>query len=125
MASQTAPLILVVEDDPAVLASLNFSLEAEGFKVCACDSVMRLLAADWPPEIACLVVDYGMPTMNGIDLLRHLRNQQMLVPAILITGHSDEIVRDRALAAGFVRIVNKPLRGNVLIEEIRHVLAIT
>jgi two-component system response regulator FixJ len=125
MASRTAPLILVIEDDSAVLASLNFRLEAEGFKVCAFDSVAGLLAADWPPEIACLVVDYGMPTMNGIDLLRHLRNRQMLVPAILITGHSDAMVRDRALAAGFVRIVNKPLRGNVLIEEIRQVLAIT
>ena len=125
MVSRTAPLILVVEDDSAVLASLNFMLEAEGFKVCAFDNVVRLLAADWPPEIACLVVDYGMPTMNGIDLLRHLRRRQILVPAILVTGHSDAMVRDRALAAGFVRIVNKPLRGNVLVEEIRQVLAIT
>jgi FixJ family two-component response regulator len=124
MASRKVPLILVVEDDSAVLASLSFRLVADGFKVCAFDSVARLLSADWPPEIACLVVDYGMPTMNGIDLLRHLRNRQMLVPAILVTGDSDATVRDRALAAGFVRIVNKPIRGNVLIEEIRQVLAI-
>ena len=85
--SRTGPLILVIEDDSAVLASLNFMLEVEGFETCPFDSVIRLLEAERLPEIACLVVDYRMTTMNGIELLEHLRKRQILAPAVLIIEH--------------------------------------
>ncbi|SDR63548.1 Response regulator receiver domain-containing protein [Rhizobiales bacterium GAS113] len=120
----TAPLILVAEGDSAVLASLSFMLEAEGFRTCPFDNVIHLLEAEWLPKVSCLVVDYRMPTINGIDLLGHLRKRQILVPAILVTGHSDVMVRERALTAGFVGVVNKSLLDDSLVNEIRRVLAI-
>ena len=125
MMSRAAPLILVVEDNSAVLESLRFMLEVEGFEVCAFDNVAGLLEADWLSEVACLVVDYHMPIMNGIDLLGHLRKLQILAPAILVTGHPVAMVHDRAIAAGFAGIVDKPLRDKVLVEEIRQALATT
>ena len=124
MMSRTGPLILVVEDDLAVLASLNFMLEVEGFKTCPFDNVIHLLEAERLPEIACLVVDYRMATMNGIELLEHLRRRQILAPAVLIIEHSDEMVRERALAAGFAGVVDKTLLHDNLVNEIRRVLAI-
>lgn len=121
--SRTGPLILIVEDDSAVLASLNFMLEVEGFKTCPFDKVIGLLEAERLPEIACLVVDYRMPTMNGIELLEHLRARQILTPAILMIEHPDKPGRERALAAGFAGIVDKTILHVNLVDEIRRTLA--
>jgi two-component system response regulator FixJ len=63
-----------------VLASLNFMLEAEGFGTCPFHNVIHLVGAEWLAKVSCLVVNYRMPTMNGIDLLGHLRRRQILVP---------------------------------------------
>ena len=122
--SRTGPLILVIEEDSAVLASLNFMLEAGGFTTCPFDSVIRLLEAERLPEIACLVVDYRTTTMNGIELLKHLRRRQILAPAVLIIEHADKMIRERALAAGFARVVDKIIFHDNLVNEIRRVLAI-
>jgi len=75
------------------------------------------------PEIACLVVDYRMPTMNGIELLKHLRGRQILAPAVLMIEHSDKTVRERALAAGFAGVVDKTILHVNLVDEIRRALA--
>jgi len=124
MMSRTGPLILVIEEDAAVLASLNFLLEVGGFKTCPFDSVTRLLEAERLPELACLVVDYRTTTMNGIEVLRHLRRRQILAPAILIIEPADKMVRERALAAGFAGVVDKIIFHDNLVNEIRRVLAI-
>ena len=125
--SQTRPPILIIEDDSAVLTSLSFMLEVAGFETFPFDKVIRLLKADRLPEIACLVVDYRMPTMNGIELLEHLRERQILAPAVLMIEYikpSDKIVRERALAAGFAGVVDKTILHENLVDEIRRVLAI-
>jgi len=125
--SQTRPLILIIEDDSAVLTSLSFMLEVAGFETFPFDKVVRLLKAERLPEIACLVVDYRMPTMNGIELLEHLRERQILAPAVLMIEYikpSDKIVRERALAAGFAGVVDKTILHENLVDEIRRVLAI-
>ena len=124
MISRTGPLILVVEEDSAVLASLNFMLEVGGFKTCPFDSVIRLLEAERLPEIACLVVDYRTTTMNGIELLKYLRRRLILAPAVLIIEHADKMVRERALAAGFAGVIDKIIFHDDLVNEIRRVLAI-
>jgi len=127
MMSQTRPLILIIEDDSAVLTSLSFMLEVAGFETFPFDKVIRLLKAERLPEIACLVVDYRMPTMNGIELLEHLRERQILAPAVLMIEYikpSDKIVRERALAAGFAGVVDKTILHENLVDEIRRVLAI-
>jgi two-component system, LuxR family, response regulator FixJ len=124
MMSRTGPLILIIEDDSAVLASLNFMLEVEGFKTCPFDSVTRLLEAERLPELACLVVDYRTTTMNGIEVLRHLRGRQILAPAVLMIEHSDKTIRERALAAGFAGVVDKTVLHVNLVDEIRRALAV-
>jgi two-component system response regulator FixJ len=127
MMSQTRPPILIIEDDSAVLTSLSFMLEVAGFETFPFDKVIRLLKAERLPEIACLVVDYRMPTMNGIELLEHLRERQILAPAVLMIEYikpSDKMVRERALAAGFAGVVDKTILHENLVDEIRRVLAI-
>jgi two-component system, LuxR family, response regulator FixJ len=116
-------LILVVDDDTAVLNSLGFMLETEGFEVRAFSDIGELLHADSIHEANCLVVDYLMPVMNGFDVLRSLRKKQITAPAILITARSDKTLVGRAAAAGFARVVEKPLLENELVDSIRGLTA--
>jgi two-component system, LuxR family, response regulator FixJ len=71
------------------------------------------------PESGCLVADYHLPGMNGLDLLARLRERDVRMPAILITSHP--AIRHRAASAG-VRVIEKPLLSDTLFQGIRAVL---
>jgi two-component system response regulator FixJ len=111
-------VIHVVDDDAAVRNSLKFMLEVEGFEVCAYANVDDLLNKERPPASGCLVTDYHLPAMNGLELVAQLRDRRILIPAILITSHPDEYIRNRAAAAG-IPIVEKPVLGSHLLDTIR------
>jgi FixJ family two-component response regulator len=113
--------VLVVDDDPAVLGSLKFSLEIEGYQVTTFANAVEVLDAGMPP-VACLVIDHNLPGMNGLDLLDELRRRGAGMAAVLITSHPPFALRERAAAAG-VTIIEKPLLGNSLIDAIRTVTA--
>jgi two-component system, LuxR family, response regulator FixJ len=111
------PILLVVDDDTAVLNSLKFVLQLEGFAVRLYSSAQELLDEPGLPESGCLLVDHYMPGMSGLELLAALRRRGVTLPAILITGHPSVALRRRAEQAG-VRLLEKPLLGNGLIEAI-------
>lgn len=64
---------------------------------------------------SCLIVDYHMPAMNGVEVVAKLRDRRSSMPAILITGHPNANIRERAAAAG-IAVIEKPFRGNSLID---------
>jgi FixJ family two-component response regulator len=113
--------ILVVDDDAAVRNSLKFSLEIEGFGVRTYSSGRELLGERDTPNYGCLVIDYNLPEMNGLELLDQIRRNHCELPAILITTHVTPSLRQRATAAG-MSVVEKPLMGPALLEAINHVL---
>ena len=108
-------LIVVIDDDPAVLNSLKFSLEVEGFAVSVYRSGEELLGRKPLPTAACLVVDYKLPAMDGLTLVAELRQRRVDSPAILITSNPPVPVRRRANDAGLA-IVEKPLLGSDALE---------
>jgi len=114
-------VLLVLDDDSAVRDSLKFSLEIEGFEVRVYSSANELLSEDTLPPFSCLIVDYYMPAMNGLELVAELRHRRISIPAILITTHPNEGLRESAAAAG-VPIVEKPLLGGRLLDCIRDML---
>jgi two-component system response regulator FixJ len=116
-ASLAAPLVVIVDDDPDVLGSLKFSFEVEGFTVRAHDSAEALLDCELPLKNACLVLDYKLPGMDGLELLNRLRLRGDLLPAILITTPNVETKRRAALAG--VSIVEKPLLCANLVDRVR------
>jgi two-component system, LuxR family, response regulator FixJ len=112
------PTILVVEDDAAVRNSMKFSLEAEGYQARTYSKARDVLEAPDLSEIDCLVVDYRLDGMNGLELVRQMRARGIAAPVIMITTlPSLDLYRD-ARAAG-IQIVEKPLLGNTLADRIR------
>jgi FixJ family two-component response regulator len=109
--------VVVIDDDRAVLNSLKFALEIEGFAVRTYRSGEEFLAGASLPQSACLVLDYHLPGANGIAVVDELRRRRINVPAILITSNPPSALRQRAAAAGLA-LVEKPLLGNTLSEAI-------
>ena len=117
------PMIVIVDDDPAVRGSLAFSLQAEGFSVQSyADGAELLKGIEMDNEARCFVIDYVLPGMNGLDLLEELRRRHIAGPAILITTNPSTAVRARAAAAAMV-LVEKPLLGDALFQELRSMLS--
>ena len=116
-----APLLLLVDDDPAVLASLQFSLELEGFEVAAFGSGEMLVAQEKLAEPACLVIDYRLPGIDGLSLLSALRERGETCPAVIITSNPTRSVRQRTTDAGAV-LIEKPLLSDGLSVAIRRLI---
>jgi two-component system response regulator FixJ len=115
-------VILIVDDDEAVRDSLRNMMKSEGFEVRAFSNGHDLLNEASLPMIGCLVVDYHMPAMNGLELVNALRGRGFSIPAILITGDPTKYVRDRAAEIA-VLVVEKPLLGSYLLDRIREPVA--
>ena len=116
------PAVYVVDDDIGVLGSLRFLLETDGFEVRTFRSGTALLSAARPADVDCLVIDYKMPDMNGLDLVAQLRRNNVIAPVILITGYPDEKIADRAATAGIERVLMKPLLGEGLAKQIKNAI---
>jgi FixJ family two-component response regulator len=117
------PIVFVVDDDPAVRNSLKFALELEGYQVRVYDSASAMLGAIDLPRSQCLVIDLKLPgRMDGLDLLKELRQRNITAPAILITSAPSATTRARAARKG-IPIVEKPLLGNALSDSIRHAVS--
>jgi two-component system, LuxR family, response regulator FixJ len=120
MASSTpAPVVYVVDDDMDVLGSLRFLLETDGFDVQTFRSGAALLNGIGTGEADCLVIDYKMPNMSGIDLAERLRNRDIDTPIILITGYPDENILEKASVAGIRHVLLKPHLEESLASRIR------
>jgi two-component system, LuxR family, response regulator FixJ len=116
--------VIVVDDDAAVRQSLKFALELEGMDVRLYESGDELLADPELPTNGCLVVDYYMPTMNGVELMDKLRRRFVNLPAILITSRATDDMRTRAADSGFNQVIEKPLEDGTFLDSIRGALSI-
>ena len=114
--------VILVEDDAALLSALTFAFEVEGIETAAYASAEAALADDLM-DAACLVIDYGLPGANGLDLLRRLRGQGCQARAILITSHPNASALERAASLG-AAVVEKPLLSDDLVEAVRRSLII-
>jgi two-component system, LuxR family, response regulator FixJ len=117
--ARRSPIIVIVDDDPAVCGSLKFSMELEGFAVRAYGSAEELLDAGDLGSCDCFVVDQRMPSMTGIELITKLRSQKILTPAILLVSNPPTAALSARAATADAPIVEKPLLGNALIDRIR------
>ncbi|MCG2625294.1 response regulator [Bradyrhizobium sp. WYCCWR 13023] len=116
------PTVYVVDDDDAVLGSLRFLLETDGFAVRTFRNATALLNTTSPSGADCYVIDYKMPDINGIELAGRLLQSDRDTPVILITGYPDKNISARAKAAGVKDVILKPLLDENLVKRIRRAI---
>jgi two-component system response regulator FixJ len=115
-------VIHVVDDDDAVRESLRFLLGINGFRVRGWKSGTTLLAALPLPGPGCIVLDVRMPDLDGVTVLRRLRERGSQLPVIVITGHADVPLAVRAMKAGADDFREKPYTEQEILESIRTAL---
>ncbi|MDB5735875.1 MAG: fixJ [Alphaproteobacteria bacterium] len=118
-------VVWIVDDAVSVRKSIGAVLETADITVRDYGSAGEFLADFAPAEPSCLIVDHHMPDMTGLELLLHLRQQGITVPVIVITGQGDPILKEKALKAGAVTMLHKPVDGDELITLIETVMADT
>ncbi|HTG36559.1 MAG TPA: response regulator [Thermoanaerobaculia bacterium] len=117
--------VLLLDDDPSVRRDLGELFRLSGFDVKSFSTAREFLAYRRSDAPACLVLDVVLPDANGIDLQRHLAKTDPELPIVLITGHMDDALRERALGSGAFAFLAKPLEWPALRDEIRQAFAWT
>jgi two-component system response regulator FixJ len=112
--------IFVIEDDADVRGSTRLFLEALGYAVTEFESAEALLASNEAGLVDCLVMDYQLPGLSGLDLLEALRANGCKAPAIFVSGNGFRL-QARSAELGVVAVLRKPLAADALsqwLEEI-------
>jgi CheY-like chemotaxis protein len=124
--SDSAPLVLIVEDDPETRQLYVTVFEAEGFRTNEAHNGLQALekANDVTPDL--ILTDIAVPGIDGIELCRRLRSNKRTegIPLLAVTGYDDRRYPDRVLQAGANRVLLKPLDPETLIEEARRLLQV-
>lgn len=115
-------LVHVIDDDEAVRTSLSFRLEMADLPNRTYASPVEFLEIADGLESGVIVSDVRMPEMNGLELVRRLRERGCELPVIIITGHGDMQLAVEALRAGVRDFVEKPFDDEALIDSIRTAL---
>jgi len=116
------PMIYVVDDDYDVLTSLQFLLETEGFEVCTFRSGPALLGSPVRKDADCLIVDYKMAGIDGLELAQRLRRLNVSTPILMITGYPDDNIAAKASSAGVRQVLRKPYLDDNLVECVRNAI---
>jgi len=114
--------IFVIDDDPTLLATMRELLSLNGRAVETYSSSETFLETYSPSRKGCLIVDAQMQGMDGLALLERLKHEGSSLPAIMITGYGDVSMAVRAMKAGAVDFIEKPIRADELIASIESAL---
>lgn len=112
-------VIHVIDDDEEVRRSLAFLLASAGFDAVLHDSAVSFLDVLPRIDVGCVVTDVRMPQISGIDLLKQLREQDVSLPVIVMTGHGDLSLAVEAMRAGALDFLEKPFDGEVLLATVQ------
>src|SRR5688572_4361007 len=113
----------VVDDDVAVRKSLAFLLASEGLPVRLHESASVFLEDVMSAEAGCIVTDVRMPGIDGIELIRRLKERGIALPVIVITGHADVPMAVEAMKEGAVDFLEKPFGDDVFLATVREALS--
>ena len=115
-------LVHVIDDDEAARQSLEFLLRSARIEVRTYDSAMAFLEIVPSINSGCIITDVRMPEMSGVDLLRRLKDLQIGIPVIVITGHGDVQLAVEAMKTGAADFLEKPFDDDVLLASVQSAL---
>lgn len=111
--------ILVVDDEPHIVSLVTRSLHADGYETVVADDGAEALERALEPDIALVVLDVGLPSMDGFEVLRHLRSRGSAIPVIMLTARSGTSDTIEGLDAGASDYVAKPFAVAELLARVR------
>ena len=118
----TTPLVFIVDDDVSVRESLESLVECAGWAPETFSSAREFLARERACAPCCLVLDVGLPDLNGLDLQKQIGVDRSDMPIIFITGYGSVPMTVQAMKAGAVEFLTKPFDDEVLITAITHAI---
>jgi FixJ family two-component response regulator len=121
MENQT-PTIYVVDDDLSVRESLESLFLNVGWRAQTFDTAHAFLSRPRESCPGCLVLDVRLPGLGGLELQSHVAADQPVMPVIFITGYGDVPISVRAMKAGAVEFLLKPLDDKCLLDAVRHAI---
>jgi two-component system catabolic regulation response regulator CreB len=116
------PTVLIIEDEGAIVDNIVYALKTEGFDTLWCSTGAEGLAAMAEREFALILLDVGLPDVNGFELFKEIRKKGGNVPVIFLTARSQEIDRVVGLELGADDYVTKPFSPRELTARVKAVL---
>jgi FixJ family two-component response regulator len=115
----SGPIIYIVDDDADVREGLQSLLQSVGLRSETFSSTTALLKSKLADEASCLILDIRLPGLSGLDFQAEVSKEQIKVPIIFITGHADVPMSVKAMKAGAVEFLTKPIREQDLLDAVR------
>jgi len=115
--------VFVVDDDTSIRESLKNLIRSAGLSVQTFASAQEFLISQRPKGPSCLVLDVQLPGLSGLDLQQELTKADVQIPIIFITGHGDIPMSVRAMKAGALEFLTKPVNDEDLLEAIQQAIA--
>lgn len=116
--------VLVVDDEPNIVLSLEFLMEQAGFEVVTAEDGEQALARvkDGQPDL--LLLDISLPGISGFDVLERLRSEEATaqLPIIMLTAHGRDVEREKGMALGADDYITKPFSTQSLVEKVKTLL---
>jgi len=116
------PIVHVIDDDEAARDSLAFLLGTAKISVHTYESAVAFLKVAADVRSGCIITDVRMPEINGIDLLRRLKELKISVPVIVVTGHGDVALAVEAMKVGAADFLEKPFDDDAMLAAVRSAL---
>jgi len=116
------PIVFVVDDDISVRESLELLIRCEGWQPETFGSAQEFLTRPRALVPSCLVLDFSLPGLTGLELQKRIAVERTEMPIIFITGHGDVPMTVQAMKAGAVELLTKPFNDEVLLTAIRAAL---
>jgi FixJ family two-component response regulator len=117
------PIVFVVDDDLSVREALESLIVQAGWRAQVFESAQDFLSVPRASAPSCLVLDVSMPGLNGLELQSLIAGDRIEMPIIFITGHADVPMSVKAMKAGAVEFLTKPVAEDVLINAIGSAIA--
>ena len=118
MIEKTQMLIRILDDDGALADAICFLLLSKGLRAVVHASAEKFLEQDDPSVPGCLILDYQMPELNGIETQRKLLDKGWRWPVIFMTAHADVDMAITAFKQGACDLLQKPVAPDVLIAAV-------
>lgn len=111
--------VFLIDDDDSVRDALSLLIESEGMQIKSFATAQAFIDSYQATPNSCLILDFRMPHMSGLELQKELKNRHIDLPIIFISAHADIPVSSKAFRAGAVDFLQKPFDNTILLARIQ------